>query len=110
MPTIVLLEKRTYLVRLAGLFKQQPELSVRELRRKIPSTTYYTILLAKLVAINELLTRAGMEYFIRPKFVKEGSRVLTALEKHPNVNIQITPDFVMLKYEDKECLPITSSK
>lgn len=99
MKTIILLEKRTYLVRLAKMFQQKEEIEIKEIKKKIPSTIYYRDLLSKLVDINNILSNNKPGYFIRPTFIKKGGNVISGLKRHPYISIEVKDNFVVLSYE-----------
>lgn len=99
MKTLILLEKRTYLLRLLDLFKQKPELSLKEIKQKIPSTSYYRDLLSRIFEINNILHGQKPGYFIQPTFLKNGSKIISGLRKHPDIKTEVKEGFVVLSYE-----------
>ena len=98
MTTILLLEKRTYLLRIMRLFSKKTVLTTREIRKKIPSTTYYQNLVLKLLEINEILKSTGLEFFIRPIFLRENGVYLSGLERNNNIQIKIHDEFIAISY------------
>jgi len=75
MKTLLLLDKKAGLLRLVQLFKEKDELNIKDIKRKIPSTSYYRDVLARLVEINEILEEVDLEYFVKPIFIKEDGRM-----------------------------------
>ena len=99
MRTLILLEKRTYLLKLVQLFNQKQEWELKELKQKIPSATFYTYLLSKLLDINKILAGRKPSYFIKPNFMRKDGRVVHSLQKHPEVIVEISDEFIILKHE-----------
>ena len=100
MKTLVLLEKRTSLIKLLQMFKSNKELEIREIKQKIPRATYYDILIKKLVDINSVLSKSKPAYFITPTFIRKNGKILSGLKIHPNISFEIKNEFVVLRYEE----------
>jgi hypothetical protein len=100
MTTKIFLEKRTYLLRLLHMFRESNELSVSDIRKKIPSTTYYSSLLAKLLDLNSKMS--SDQWVIKATFVNRDGRLLTGIKKNPRLRFDVTDNFVVLSVDAKK--------
>ena len=99
MKTLILLEKRTYLLKILQLFKKEQELEVTEIKKKIPPCSYHRFLLTKIADINSILSKGKPNYFIRPSFIKKQGKVVAGLKIHPDISYEVKDNFVAVKYE-----------
>ncbi|MFC1775140.1 hypothetical protein ACFLZN_02390 [Nanoarchaeota archaeon] len=98
--TVVLLEKKGYLITLLSLLKQKESLKIKDLKRKIPSSTYYYSILNKVHEINNHLDENQCEPFIQTTLVKEGKKLLSGIKLNPQVSTKLNEKFIVLNFQN----------
>ena len=99
---VILIERKgkKQFTRFIELFKNRPEVSVREIRSKIPKSTFYDFILAKLYSINQSIKNINpdMDPFIIPAFSDFNGRIIQTFRKNCNIEIvDEDPNFFYLK-------------
>jgi len=104
---VILIERkgRKQFTRFIELFKNRPEIPVKEIRSKIPKSTFYEFVLEKLYSINQSIQNINpdIEHFIIPAFSNYNGKIIQTFRK--NCNIQILyedPNFFYLKVKQGE--------
>lgn len=104
---VILIERkgRKQFTRFIELFKNRPEIPIREIRSKIPKSTFYEFILSKLYMLNQSIKNINpdLEHFIIPAISSQNGKIIQTFRK--NCNIQIVdedPNFFYLKVKQGE--------
>ena len=92
-----MLEKREYLLKTLELFKENCEVDTKTIKHKISSSAYYSLLLPKILDINNYFEINSSDYFIIPKFLRNNSTIMVGLKINPNICVEIKDKFVVIK-------------
>jgi hypothetical protein len=105
MEVLILLKRRgNNLSRFFELFEKESVISIKEIKRKTSSSTFYKIILKEILSINEAVkTIEPALEFMRPVFRQESKDgpVFHALERAVNVSIDHDERFFFLRFNRK---------
>ncbi|MBI2138315.1 hypothetical protein HYU13_01895 [Candidatus Woesearchaeota archaeon] len=101
----ILLERkgRRQFSRFMELMKESQEIPIREIRAKIPKSTFYEFILVKIFEINESIKRLDPEVgdFIVPSFSNTNGKIIHTFKRNGNVEIDDSdPNFFLLKVRE----------
>ena len=99
---VILIERkgRKQFTRFVELFKNRPEIPIKEIRSQIPKSTFYEFILSKLYTINQSIKHINpsLEHFIIPAFSSVDGRIIQTFRKNCNIEIvDEDPNFFYLK-------------
>lgn len=99
---VILIERkgRKQFTRFIEMFKDRPEIPIKEIRSTIPKSTFYEFILAKLYSINQSIKNINpsLEPFITPAFSDFNGRIIQTFRKNCNIEIiDEDPNFFYLR-------------
>ena len=105
--TIILIERRgkKHFTSFIELFKNRAEIPIKEVRSKIPKSSYYDFILNKIYALNETVRSIDpkLEHFITPTLINNNGKIVQTFKR--NLNIEIIdedPNFFYLRLKTSE--------
>ena len=104
---VILIEKkgRKQFTRFVELFKDRAEIPIKEIRSKIPKSTFYDFILSKIYKINQSIKNIdpGLEHFIVPAFSNDNGKIVHSFRRNCDIElIDEDPNFFYLKLRAKE--------
>lgn len=104
---IILIERkgRKQFTRFMELFKERSEIPIKEIRSKIPKSTFYDFILSKIYTINQSIKNINpnLEPFIIPAFNNDNGRVIHTFKRNCNIEIiDEDPNFFYLRLRAEE--------
>lgn len=99
---VILIERkgRKQFTRFIELFKSRSEIPIKEIRSKIPKSTFYEFILNKLYTINQSIKNINpsLEHFIIPAFSNDNGKIIQTFRKNCNIEIMDEdPNFFYLR-------------
>ena len=99
---VILIERKgkKQFTRFIELFKNRPEIPIKEIRSTIPKSTFYEFILSKLYTINQSIKHINpsLDHFIIPAFSNDNGRIIQTFRKNCNIEIvDEDPNFFYLK-------------
>ena len=100
--TIILIERkgRKQFTRFIELFKNRLEIPIREVRSKIPKSSYYEFILNRIYALNETIRNIDpkLESFIIPTLNNNNGKIIQTFKRNCNIEIlDDDPNFFYLR-------------
>ena len=100
--TIILIERkgRAQFSRFIELFKDRAEIPIKEVRSKIPKSTYYDFILNKIYELNETIKNIDpkLESFIAPTLNNNNGKIIQTFKRNSDIEIiDEDPNFFYLR-------------
>jgi len=104
---VILLERkgRRQFTRFIELFRDRAEIPVREIRSKIPKSTFYEFILSKIHTINQSIKNIDptLEPFIIPVIYNNNGKLIQTFRRNSNIEIaDDDPNFFYLRLKTNE--------
>ena len=104
--TIILIERkgRTHFIKFIDLFKNRMEVPLKEVRKKIPKSSYYQLILNRIYDLNESIQNIDPKHepFISPNLNNSNGKIIQTFRR--NCKIEITdedPNFYYLRIRNE---------
>jgi len=99
---VILIERkgRKQFTRFMELFKNRAEIPIKEIRSKIPKSTFYDFILSKIYTINQSIKNIdpSLEPFLVPAFNNDNGRIIHTFRRNCNIEvIDEDPNFFYLR-------------
>ncbi len=99
---IILVERkeRKQFTRFMELFKNRSEIPIKEIRSKIPKSTFYDFILSKIYTLNETIKNIdpSLEPFIIPALNNNNGKIIQTFKRNANIEIiDEDPNFFYLR-------------
>lgn len=103
---IILIERkgRKQFTRFIELFKNRAEIPIKEIRAKIPKSSYYDFILNKIFALNQTIKTIdpSLEPFISPTLNSNNGKIIQTFRRNCNIEIvDEDPNFFYLRIKSK---------
>ena len=103
---IILIERkgRKQFTRFIELFKNRAEIPIKEIRSKIPKSSYYDFILNKVFALNQTIKNIDpkLEPFIAPTLNSNNGKIIQTFRRNCNIEIiDEDPNFFYLRLKVK---------
>ncbi|MBI2657762.1 hypothetical protein HYX08_03655 [Candidatus Woesearchaeota archaeon] len=100
--TIILIERKgkKQFGKFINLFKHKSEISIREVRAKIPKNSFYDLILKSIYAVNQAIQNIdpSLEPFISPKLHDHNGKIIQTFRRSCQIEIiDEDPNFYYLK-------------
>jgi hypothetical protein len=99
---IILVERkgRKQFTRFMELFKNRAEIPIKEIRSKIPKSTFYDFILTKIYTLNEAIKNINpnLEAFIIPTLQNNNGKIIQTFKRNSDIEIiDEDPNFFYLR-------------